>query len=265
LFTDHFVQKAIDLGWYAPDQGPFNVNSIYGDGKGRWAGQVWIEDEMHRRAARPDKINFTDVVWAIATEKLTGDTAGYGQIVPLVHPAHDALRVMWHAPVGPVTAPLVPVFMGMTSIPNEYAMHRYLTEGEASRFQDMRKVISNPDAISRIPQGVEISRSAVQIFKQLMHAALQDTEASRSAVSDIWREYEHQVAAELPSVLRSAQILLDAGEPDLATRLLTDFTHTRLGSTLAMAEPMLRSLELKLSVFGRLNGSTSHVAPEQVW
>ena len=167
LFPDYFVEKAIDLGWYAPDQGSFNVNAIYGDGKGRWAGQVWIEEEMRQRAARPVKIGFADVVWAIATEKLTGDTTGYGQIVPLVHPANDALRVMWHAPVGPVTAPLVPVFMGMTSVPNEYALHRYLTEGEASRFQDMRKAISSPDAISQIPQGVEISRSAVQIFKQL--------------------------------------------------------------------------------------------------
>lgn len=265
LFPDHFVQKAIDLGWYDRDNGPFDVNSVYGDGKGRWAGQVWIEDEMRRRAARPEKIGFHDVVWAIATERLTGDTAGYGQIVPLVHPKHDALRVIWHAPVGPVVAPLVPVFMGMTSVPSEYAMHRYLTEGEASRFQDMRNAIASSDAISQVPQGVEISRSAVHVFKQLMHAAFQDTDASRAIVSDLWREYERQVAEELPAVQRSAEILIDAGEPGLAIRLLTDFSHTRLRSTLAMAEPMVRSLEAKLTVFGRLNGSTIHVAPDQIW
>lgn len=265
LFPEHFIQQARDLGWYDESRGPFDVNLVYGDAKGRWAGQSWIEEEMRRRAARPEKIGFPDIVWAIATEKLTGDTAGYGQIVPLAHPRHDALRMMWHAPVGAVAAPLVPVFMGMTDVPVEYAMHRYLTDNEASRFQDMRRAISSPEAISRVPQGVEISRSAVQIFKQLMHAVFQDGEASLSMVSDIWRAYEATIEAELPSVLRSAEILIDAGKPDLASWLLTDFSHNRLRSTLHMAEPMLRSLEAKLAVFGRLNKTTIHLAPEQIW
>ncbi|MBX9454771.1 MAG: C69 family dipeptidase [Rhizobium sp.] len=265
LFPDHFIRTASGLGWYAESNGLFNVNAVYGDGKGQWAGQAWIEEEMRCRAARPQKIGFADVVWAIATERLTGDTAGYGQIVPLVHPSHDSLRVMWHAPVGPVAAPLVPVFMGMTDVPAEYAMHRYLTDYEASRFQDMRKAISSPEAVSQVPQGVEISRSAVQIFRQLMHAAFQDGGATLLSVSDIWRAFEADVAAELPAVLRSAEILIEANEADLAARLLTDFSHTRLRSTLTMAEPMLRALEVKLTALSRLNMTTSHTAPGQIW
>ena len=265
LFPDHFIGTAADFGWYEESSGRFNVNTVYGDGKGRWEGQEWIEEEMRRRSARPEKIGFADVVWAIATEKLTGDTAGYGQIVPLVHPSHAALRVMWHAPVGPVAAPLVPVFMGMTDVPVEHARHRYLTDHEASRFQDLRKAIENPEAVSHVPQGVEISRSAVQIFKQLMHAAFQDGEATVSNLSDLWRAYEANVAVELPSVLRSAEILIEAGRLDLAIRLLTDFSRTRLQSTLAMADPLLRSLEVKLTVLGRLNMTTLHAAPEQIW
>ena len=155
--------------------------------------------------------------------------------------------------------------MGMTGVPAEYAMHRYLTDTEASRFQDMRKAIATPDAVSQVSQVVEISRSAVQIFKQLMHAVFQDEQASLSMVGGVWRAYEATIEAELPSVLRSAEILIEAGEPGLASRLLTDFSHTRLLSTLGMAEPMLRSLEARLSTMGRLNLTTTHLAPEQIW
>ena len=265
LFPDHFIRTAAELGWYDPAEGAFDVNAVYGDGKGRWAGQVWIEREMQQRSTRSEKIGFADVVWAIATEKLTGDTAGYGQIVPLVHATHNALRVMWHAPVGPVAAPLVPIFMGVTGIPAEYAMHRYLTDHEASRFQDLRKAISRPDAVSQVPQGVEITRSAAQIFKQLMHAVFQDGEPMLSIVSEQWRAFEGVLEAELPAVLRSAEILMDASERELASRLLTDFSMTRLRSSLDVAEPMLRALEARLTLSNRLNLTTRHVGPEQIW
>lgn len=265
LYPPHFIRTATELGWYDATQGPFDVNAIYGDGKGRWAGQAWIEAEMRGRAERPEKIGLEDVVWAIATEKLTGDTAGYGQIVPLIHPRHDDLRVMWHAPIGPVAAPLVPIFMGATSIPAEYGMHRYLTEGEAARFQDLRKAISRPDAVSPVPQGVEISRSAAQIFKQLMHAVFQDQDATLPMVSTQWRAFERRLAAELRDVERSAEILIEAGEHSLAARLLTDFSSTRLLASLSAAEPMLRALEARLAMLGQLNLSREHRAPEQIW
>lgn len=265
LFPPHFIETAERLGWYDASQGPFDVNAVYGDGKGKWAGQSWVEEEMRSRAARPEKIGLADMIWAISTERLTGDTAGYGQIVPLVHAAHPELRVMWHAPVGPVAAPLVPVFMGMTAVPPEYGMHRYLTEGESTRFQDLRKAIARPDAVSPVPQGVEITRSAVQIFKQLMHAAFQDAQETLPLVGAQWRAYEASLAADLPDVLRSAAILIEAGERGLATRLLTDFSSTRLLASLAAAEPMLRALEARLTMLGRLNLTSRHVAPEQIW
>lgn len=265
LFPAHFIGTAERLGWYTASQGAFDVNRVYGDGKGKWAGQSWVEAEMRSRAARPEKIGLADMVWAISTERLTGDTAGYGQIVPLIHPAHPELRVMWHAPVGPVAAPLVPVFMGMTAVPPEYGMHRYLTEGESARFQDLRKAIARPDAVSPVPQGVEITRSAVQIFKQLMHAAFQDAQETLPLVSAQWRAYEASLAADLPDVLRSAAILIEAGEKGLAARLLTDFSATRLLASLGAAEPMLRALEARLTMLGRLNLTVRHSAPDQIW
>lgn len=160
LFPPHFVSTAQELGWYGAAQGPFDVNAVYGDGKGPWEGAVWIEAEMHRRAARPEKISLADVFWSISTEKLTGDTAGYGQVVPLVHPPHPELRMLWHAPVGAVTAPLMPVFLGQAAVHEAYRKHRYLSDGESAHFLDRRKEEKHPGTVSRVPQGIETGRSA---------------------------------------------------------------------------------------------------------
>jgi dipeptidase len=265
-FPAHFISTAEDLGWYDPAQGPFNPNAVYGDGKGRWQGVSWMEDELRARADRPGKIGFEDVVWAIATERLTGDTAGYGQIVPLVHPSHAALRVMWHAPVGAVTAPLVPVFMGMTTVPPEYGPHRFLTAGEASRFHDRRKAVTRPNSVSSVPQGAEITRSAMQVFKHLMHAVFQDHACHLPLVQAHWRAHEAAFAAELPDLLRTAEILLDAGEARLATRLLDEHARTRLLGTLDDAEHLLRGLEALLRVGGKLNfDCLDYKGPAQIW
>ncbi len=262
-FPDHFIRFAQEQGWHDPAH-PFDVNQVYGDGKGRWEGVKWIEAEMRARAARPERIGFADVVWSIATETLTGDTAGYGQIVPLLHPRHDALRVMWHAPVGPVTAPLVPVFMGMTDVPPEYGPHRYLTSGESARFLDDRHAERNPETVSHIPQGAEVTRSAFQAGKRLMHLAFQ----SGPLLGEIWdhcRATEARLAKDLPDLLRSAEILLDSGEARLAARLLTDHASTRLLAALAEAETLANAAEARIRMAHGLNLGRTPLRPQQLW
>jgi dipeptidase len=265
LFPDHFIPTAADLGWYDPAQGPFDVNRVYGDGKGRWEGVAWVEAEMQARATAPGKITLADVFWAISTEKLTGDTAGYGQVVPLMHPSHDALRVMWHAPVGPVTAPLMPVFIGMTDVPLEYGAHRHLTEGESARFLDRRHAERDPDVVSTVPQGAEVTRSAFQVFKRLMHLAFQAQDPLLTEVWDHWRRTEVRLASDLSDVVRSAELLQEAGEARLAARLLTDFSTTRLLGALAEAEALGAAAETRLRGAGRLNLSREPRLPEQIW
>ncbi|MCC5968545.1 MAG: C69 family dipeptidase [Pararhodobacter sp.] len=265
LFPAHFIQTAIDLGWYDPATGPFDVNTIYGDGKGMWEGVRWVEAEMRARAATPGKIALADVIWSIATEKLTGDTAGYGQVVPLVHPRHDALRVMWHAPVGPATAPLVPVFLGMSDVPAEFGPHRYLTEGESARFHDPRHAARNPDSVSHVPQAAEVTRSAFQIYKRLMHLAFMQQDPLLAEVWDHWRRTEARLAAELPDVLRSAEILIDQGEARLGARLLDEHARTRLLSALAEAEALANAAEMRLRMRGVLDPANGTILPRQVW
>ena len=265
MFPPHFIQTARDLGWYDPSDGPFNVNAIYGDGKGRWEGVAWIEDEMRRRAARPEKIGLSDVFWSISTEKLTGDTAGYGQVVPLVHPAHPELRMLWHAPVGPVTAPLLPVFLGQPSVPEAYRKHRYLTEGESARFLDRRKEPTTPEVVCRIPQGIESGESAVYRFKQLMHLAFQSQDLILPEVDQHWRRVEQAACARLPEVERSAGILFDAGEPELAIRVLSDFSDRCLAEGLADCQALAVSAHVRLRAMGALNLTDRPMAPPQLW
>jgi hypothetical protein len=253
------------MGWWSPQDGPFDVNRIYGDGKHRWDGVAWIEDEMRARAARPEKIGLEDVFWSISTERLTGDTAGYGQVVPLVHPAHGALRMMWHAPVGPVTAPLLPVFMGQSSVPPAWQKHRYLTAGESHRFHDCRKLDKDPDTVSHVPQGVESGLCAFQEFKRLMHLAFQKPDPILNEVWTHWRAIETGVNAGIPNILCAAGHILEAGEEALASQILTEFSHAHMARALADCQALSAAAHARLRAQNELNMTREPRKLDQIW
>ncbi len=80
LYSDNFISFAVNQGWFDPAQPLFDAGSIYGDGRHRWPGVQWIEDEMAARAARKTKITLADIMWAVRTPRLTGDTADMGKL-----------------------------------------------------------------------------------------------------------------------------------------------------------------------------------------
>ncbi|WP_395021920.1 C69 family dipeptidase [Dongia sp.] len=265
LYAPHLVSFAREQGWYQ-DGTPFDFNQVYGDGKGPWAGVQWIEAEMQARAARPEKIGLHDIFWAVRTEKLTGDTAGYGQVMPLQHPRHDALRTLWHTQVGAVAAPFVPVFMGMRAVPEEYRQHRYLTAGEDARFLDLRHARNGrPDSVSTVPQGIESTRSAAAVFKRLLYLLFQNQEAFLPEVTETWTAVERRLVAAQPSVLRTAEILLASGEPDLACGYLTYYGQSELMSALALAEALAASIEARTRARFGIRTDAEPGAPEQIW
>ena len=55
LFPPHFFDTAREMGWWSPEDGPFHVNRVYGDGKHRWDGVAWIEDEMRAAPHGPGR------------------------------------------------------------------------------------------------------------------------------------------------------------------------------------------------------------------
>lgn len=264
LFPPHLIRTAVELGLHDPATGQFDVNTVLGDGKGRWEGVTWIETEMRARAARSEKIGLADVFWSISTEWLTGDTAGYGQVVPLLHPRHDALRMMWHAPIGPGLAPLVPVFLGQSSVHDGFVQHRYLTTGESARFMDDRKKEKNPDTVSHVPQGIEVSDSAVYQFKRLMHLAYQDATVLEE-VCKHWRMFEENMTADLADACRIAEILFEAGEHRLASAHLTKASHGWFDKALRDCIALVNSAYTRLETARSLNKSLTPLAPHQKW
>jgi len=265
LFPAHFFDTAREEGWWSPEDGPFHVNQVYGDGKHRWEGVAWIEGEMRARADRPEKIGLEDVFWSISTERLTGDTAGYGQVVPLTHPGHDALRMMWHAPVGPVTAPLLPVFLGQNSVPPAWRQHRHLTTGECHRFLDCRKKDKDPDTVSLVPQGIETGACAFYEFKRLMHLAFQKPDPILSEVWTHWRATEANVNACIPDILRAAEHLMEAGQEELASRILTEFSQARMAEALADCQALSTAAHARLRALNELNMTCEPRMLDQIW
>lgn len=262
LCSPNLVDFAVAQGWYDPASGePFDVNKIYGDGKGKWDGVSWIEGELASLAQRPEKIAIEDVIWAVRTERLTGDTAGYGQVVPLLDAPHPELRMLWHTQVAAVAAPFVPVFMGVSEIPPEFQMHRYLTDGEAERFLDGR----HSDDVSLVPQDIEAARSASYVFKRLLNFVLRHSEVFLPEVTVLWKACERTLLETSTDVSKAARILLDAGESALAARYLTYFTNTELVKALDIAEQLTAALDIRSRTLYGINAASKPLGPEQVW
>ncbi len=262
LWSANFISFAAERGWYDPASGgAFNVNTIYGDGRHRWDGVAWVEGELARLAARPEKIGLHDVMSFVATERLTGDTAGYGQVVPLLGQCHMALRMMWHAHIGASTAPFSPVFLGIQHVPEEFRQHRYLSDREAQRFIDPRPH-PNPSAISR---GVESTRSATAVFKRLQYLAFERSHQFLAEVQNVWRSLERRLDQKASDIARLANLAITSGESELAERCLTSFTEEALIQTLEMAELLARSIELRTRVSYGINSDAPLTGPEQVW
>ena len=264
LWSPNFVSFARDMGWY--HDGPFDANKIYGDGKGRWDGIQWIEAEMQSRAARPGKIGLEDLIWAIRTEKLTGDTAGYGQVVPLESMSDPALILMWHAACGALAAPFSPVFLGQNTIPPEYGPHRYLTAGESHRFMDMRKAISGGvDTVSLVPQTTEVTAGAFQESKRLMYLMQVIGEDSLSPVHRAFAKHEARLAHQTQSHQSVAEAAMRAGKGAEAAEVLTSFSNNGLNAALKLVGDLSIGLSVQVD---RLDDTVSSHPPmsfKQVW
>jgi dipeptidase len=262
LWSPNFISFAAEQGWYDPASGgAFNVNKIYGDGRYRWDGVAWVEGELAKLAARPEKIGLHDVMSFVATERLTGDTAGYGQVVPLLGQCHTALRMMWHAHIGAATAPFTPVFLGIRRVPEEFRQHRYLSDREAQRFIDPR----HQQNLSVIPRGIESTRSATVIFKRLQYLAFEHHDHFLAEVQSVWRGLERRLDPKSSDIARLAGLAINASEVELAERCLTSFTEEALLQSLEMAEDLARSIELRTRILYDINSNAAGLGPEQIW
>ena len=259
----HLIDFAVEQGWFDPQSGePFNVNQIYGDGKGRWEGVRWMESEMAQRTADGGQITCQDMMWAVRTVKLTGDTAGYGQVVPLGRAAHAAVQLLWHTSAGAVAAPFTPVFLGAADVPPEFKQHRYLSFTESWRFMDARH---GDETRSQVPQQIEGSRDAFRAVKRLMYLLLAHADSCLGDVHALFERHEADLLAMLDDVMETAVILLDAGKAPLAERYLTYFCQTELLKGLDLIETVTDFVEAKVRLLPSLHERPEFVGPKQIW
>jgi len=261
LGPPHLISFAVERGWYDPADGPFDANAVYGDGLGRWEGVRWIEEELAARAGRPGGIGLADVIWAVRTERLTGDSAGYGQVVPLPVDERPELRVLWHAPVGAVASPLTPFFLGVDSVPPELRRHRYLTAGEDAAFADPL----DDDPRSSVAPRIEATRSAAAVFRRLLYLLAEHHELFLPEVTPVWEALERETTAAVPDVRESARILLDAGRPELAADVLTRFSCGEAIRALDLGEAMAASMDARSRVLFGLREDRTWRGPQRIW
>ena len=262
LYSDNLIKFCKDKGWYS--KGPFNVNKILGDGKGRWKGVQWIEEKIKKLSEKPEKISLKNIVWAVRTPKLTGDTAGYGQIVPLFNPSFNDLRMLWHSPIGAVASPFSPVFMGQNIIPEEFMMHRYLTVGESHRFSDERKK-NEKDTISHISQGVESTVSAVYECKRLLYLILQNEKFFLSVANKLFENREKDLIEKTIHILNTAKILLMKNEKNLSEKILNKFSVNELRGGLKLVQVLSKNMETYIRQTKGFNKNIKPKSFEQIW
>ena len=262
LGAPHLIEFAAEHGWHdMGSDGGFDVNQVYGDGKGAWAGARWVTDEMRTRARRPEQITFTDIVWALRTERLTGDTAGYGQIVPLGAVSSPDELVLWHAPAGAVAAPFTPFLMGVDEIPVEFGKHRYLTVGEPARFHDDR----HPSAASNVPQRVEATEYACQLFKRLLLLVCEHHELFLPEVTPVWEAFEGECIERLGITVEQAAVLRRADRHDLATAITTVCCTELAERSVRLGRAMLDSMEARSRLLFGIRTEPGWIGPQQIW
>jgi hypothetical protein len=222
-----------------------------------------MEGELTHRAARPERIGLADMMWALRTERLTGDSAGYGQIVPLQTVEHDDVRLMWHAAIGAMAAPFTPFFLGVTSVPVEFARHRYLTTGEDSAFIDRDQSEGQPKSV--VGQRTEASRSAVYVFKRLLYLLAEHHETFLPEVTPVWEALERELAAEIPDVVDTALLLIANHQHARAATYLTRYCAAQAVRGLDLGEAMVNSMEARSRILFGLRNDTSWRGPEQLW
>jgi hypothetical protein len=259
LGAPHLIDFAVERGWHTPNSGqPFDVNTVYGDGKGRWAGVEWMEAELNQQS----HLGLADIARALRTPRFTGDESGYGQIVPLRSGGPPQTRVLWHAPTGPIAAPFTPFFIGVESIPPEFGPHRHLTAGETARFMIAD---DDPQTLSTIPQSIEATRSAFQTFKRLLYLLAEHHELFLPEVTPVWEAFEREQSVLLSETIESAEALLNAGKGELAQNLLTRHGTTQALRSLDLGEALLGSMEARSRILFELRPETGWRGPEQLW
>jgi dipeptidase len=227
--SKNFIDFAVEQGWYDPASGePFDADRIYGTGDVRYP-----REQMERELRADAPVTLRRMLDAVRDRRISKDSTGYGQVAVLRTESRPELRTLWVAPTGSVTAPFIPYRIGVASVPAEYAKHRYLTKGEASRF------------VTRDWQVREATLFAGRLFKRLMYFTCDHPDKFLPEVSEALTAFEDGMISDQADLEATALTLYGAGKPELAGRVLTQYSHERAAEALDLGAALLASIEAR--------------------
>lgn len=243
--SENFIEFAVEQGWYDPAAGKaFNVTEIYGTPEVRYPRR---EMEQELRDAAP--VSLRDMLDAVRDRRISKDSTGYGQVAQLAAGTDPDLRTLWVAPTGSVTAPFLPWRIGVQSVPMQFGKHRYLTKGEASLF------------LTEDWQVQEATLFAGRLFKRLMYFTCEHPAKFLPEVSEALTAFEDRLIREQDELGALATTLIDAGERDMARRVLTDYVHGQAEEALELGAALLASIEARTEViFGLRRPATDEIS-----
>lgn len=230
----NFVSFAVSQGWFDPKAGkPFNVNTVYGSGKGKSPAVQVIETRLRNKAAVA-KITLRDMMDTVRDPLISGDQNGYGEVAELRQGVtHPELNMLWVAATGSITAPFIPYWIGIDRVLPEYGRHRYLSHGQSEGF------------VSRDWQIQEASQFAYVTFKRLMYYTCDKPQKFLPEVTEALTAFENQSMVQSRLIEVTAAKLLDVHEPDMAREVLTNYSSERARDGLQLGEALLGSIEAR--------------------
>jgi dipeptidase len=233
----NFVSFAEEQGWYRADKGvPFNVIEVYGR-QNQYSDATAAEAQRVAAAVRQAAPK-VDVLRLMTELQASGkDSAGYGQVAHLRNGVPVDLQTLWIAAGPPITAAFVPWRIGVQSAPPEYRRHRYLTAGEAERH-----------TIEPSQRGLESTRYVNRSVKRLLYLVDEHRDAFLPEVSAALTAFNRNQIELQPGIERTARLLLDAREPDLARRYLTEQAHIAAAKQMDLLEGLAAGIEARTRV-----------------
>jgi hypothetical protein len=236
--SENLIDFAVDQGWFDPDAGePFDVHAVYGPrGQAmrrpgiKFVDPATLEEEL---LALAPGLSVADLRRFVRDYRIADDEAGYGQVAHIRPDLPADLGRLWIAPTGSVTAPFVPYFIGVTSVPPEYGIHRYLYKDAGRRFL-------HPDY-----QLQEASEFAGRLFKRLMYYTCAHPDRFLPEVQEALVAFEARAAIEADEAEEQARVLIDAGRDEMARHRLTELTHRKAREALELGHDLLGSIEAR--------------------
>jgi dipeptidase len=235
--SKNLISFATEQRWYDPDSGqPFNADRVYGlGGTMRSPGLKYVSPaDIEAELLEMAPVTVEEMMALVRDARIADDHAGYGQVAHLRSSlAEPELGLLWVAPTGSVTAPFLPWWLGVRSVPPEFAEHRYLTEQAASTFV-------NPDF-----QLQEATEFAGRLFKRLLYYTCAYPEEQLERVQSTLTAFEAGMLAELPGIERVAALAY-AEDPELGRELLTIYSHARAGRALELGRGLVAGIEAEV-------------------